>query len=82
LVDIAIEDTPQGHPVTMESMEEDKQNEEDVMTTPTIEPMEEVLGELGREVGTEPQESTSTSRPNIEDPFQFSFFSFIPKGAR
>jgi hypothetical protein len=54
LVDIATKGTPQGPPVTMESMEEDNQNEEEVVTTPTIEPMEEVLGELGREVGAEP----------------------------
>jgi hypothetical protein len=66
----------------MESMEEDNQNEEEVMTTPTIEPIEEVLGELGHEVGAEPQEPTSTLKPNIEYPYQFSFFSFIPKGAR
>ena len=82
LVDIATEGTPQGPPVTMELMEEDNQNEEEVVTTPTIEPMEEVLGELGCEVGTEPQEPTSTSGPDMEDPCQFSFSSFIPRGAR
>jgi hypothetical protein len=82
LVNIATEGTPQGPPVTMDSMEEDNQNEEEVVTTPTIEPMEEVLGELGREVGAKPQEPVSTSGLNIEDPFQFSFFIFIPRGAR
>jgi hypothetical protein len=82
LVNVATEGTPQGPPITMESMEEDNQNEEEVVTTLTIEPMEEVLGELGHKVGAEPQESTSTLEPNIEDPCQFSFFSFIPRGAR
>jgi hypothetical protein len=44
--------------------------------------MEEVLGELGHEVGVEPQELVSALGPNIEDPCQLSFFSFIPRGAR
>jgi hypothetical protein len=69
LVDIATEITPREPPVTMEFMEEDNQNEEVVMTTPTIELMEEVLAELGHEVGVEPQEPTSTSGPDIEDPY-------------
>jgi hypothetical protein len=38
----------------MELMKEDNQNEEVVVTTPTIELMEEVLAELGHEVGSEP----------------------------
>jgi len=45
-------------------------------------PVEEALGELGREVGANPQEPMSTSELNIEDSFQFSFFSSIPRGAR
>jgi hypothetical protein len=36
LVDIVTEGTPQEPPVTMESMEEDNQNEEEIVTTPTI----------------------------------------------
>jgi hypothetical protein len=85
LVDIATEGTPQESPVTMELMEEDNPNEEEFVTTPTIEamePMEEVLGEIGHEVGANPQEPALTSGPNIEYPYQFSFFSFIPRGAR
>ena len=54
LVNIATEGTPQGPLVTMESMEEDNQKEEEVVTTPTIELMKEVLGELEHEVGAEP----------------------------
>jgi hypothetical protein len=76
------EGNPQEPPVTMESMEEDNQNEEEVVTTSTIKPMVEVLGELGCEVSAEPQEPTSTLGPNIEYPYQFSFFSLIPRGAR
>jgi hypothetical protein len=52
----------------MELMEEDNQNEEEVVTTLTIEPMEEVMGELRHEVGVEPQEPASTLEPNIEYP--------------
>ena len=69
MIDISIEGTPQEPPVTMESMEEDNQNEEEVVTTLTIEPMEEVMGEVRHEVGIEPQEPSSTSEPNIEDPY-------------
>jgi len=86
LVDIATEGTPQGPPTTMEPMEEGNLNEEEVVTIPTIEameeeeqgeewprvgeamgPVEEALGELECEVGTDPQELALTSRPNIED---------------
>jgi hypothetical protein len=52
------------------------------VTTLTIELMEEVLGELEHEVGTEPQEPVSTPGPDIEYPCQFSFLSFIPRGSR
>lgn len=41
LVDIATEGTAQGSPVTMELMEEDNLIGEEVVTTPTREPMEE-----------------------------------------
>jgi hypothetical protein len=80
------EDNPNEEEVvttpTIEPMEEEERGQEGLGAREAMEPMEEVLGELGHEVGADPQEPASTSGPNIEDPCQFSFFSFIPRGAR
>jgi len=44
--------------------------------------MEESPGELGCEVDADPQELASTLGPNVEDSFQFSSVSSIPRGVR
>ena len=64
----------------MELMEEGNPFEEEVVTTPTRETAEEMMGELRCEADAAPQEPASTSGLNAEDLFQFPIF--IPRGAR
>lgn len=67
---------------TIVPMGEDELGQEKLEAGRTMEFIEEVLGKLGHEASTAPQESSSTLGPNTKETCHFSFFSLIPKGSR